>query len=239
MAGEVIDRLVVELAEQVRHRFYGKYRGIVQDNDDPENMGRLKAQVPEILGDQDSPWALPCVPYAGDGEGHYTVPPVGAGVWIEFEAGDPARPVWSGCWWSRSQVPSNNQGTQATPAVKILRTGQGLMIAMDDDGQTIDVSDANGNNMLHIEVQQGKVMLKGTTKVVVEAPQIELVENATHPLVFGDDLLNYLTQLVTLLQSHTHPGELAAGVLPVTPMIPVPTFPMPTPSLLSLKVKTG
>src|SRR5204862_2003047 len=69
-------------------RHYGKYRGTVSDNQDPLNQGRIKANVPEILGEVDSGWALPCVPYAGDKTGVYTVPPVGAGVWVEFQAGD-------------------------------------------------------------------------------------------------------------------------------------------------------
>jgi uncharacterized protein involved in type VI secretion and phage assembly len=182
---------------------------------------------------------LPCAPYAGDGQGQYTIPPVDAGVWIEFEAGDPSRPIWSGAWWGRGQAPENNAGSAAAPSLKIIRSEQGLMVSMDDQGQTIDVSDERGNNLLKIEVQRGQVLLKGATKVVVEAPQIELVENARHPVVFGDELMSYLSQLVAMLQTHTHPGEMAAGIFPVTPMVPVPAFPAPTPSLISMKVKSG
>ena len=68
-----IEQLVVELAEQTRQRFYGKYRGIVQDNNDPSNMGRIKANVDEVLGSQVSPWALPCTPYAADTDGLPTI----------------------------------------------------------------------------------------------------------------------------------------------------------------------
>ena len=73
---------------------------------------------------------------------------------------------------------------------------------------------------MEITVQQGTVKIQGTSKVVVQAPKIEFVEDATHPLVFGDDLLEYLNQIVTLFNTHIHPGEMALGVLPVTPMIP-------------------
>lgn len=239
MESMMVERLTAELAEKQRHGFYGKYRGFVAENEDPRSMGRIRARVPEVLLDEVSPWALPCVPYAADGEGQFTVPPVDAGVWIEFEAGDPARPVWAGCWWGDGQVPQSNQGRTATPSLKVVRSEQGLMVSLDDDGQTIHVSDEDGSNMLQIEVRPGKITIMGATKAVVEAPQIELVENATHPVVFGDELMTYLTQLVTMLQTHTHPGQLAAGVLPVTPMIAVPTFPMPTPSLISQKVKSG
>jgi uncharacterized protein involved in type VI secretion and phage assembly len=233
------ERLVAELAEQMRERFYGKYRGLVTDNDDPRGMGRVRARVPEVLGDTVSPWAMPCAPYAGDGSGQYTIPPVGGGVWIEFEGGDPARPLWAGCWWAEGEAPNNQDGDGRVPGIKVIRSEQGLLLSLDDDGQTISVSDENGDNILKIEVRRGEVLLKGASKVVVESPQIELVENATHPVVFGDELINYLTQLVTMLQTHTHPGELAAGIFPVTPMVPVPSFPMPTPSLVSNKVKSG
>jgi hypothetical protein len=103
----------------------------------------------------------------------------------------------------------------------------------------VKLTDGNGNNLLEIQSGPGLVNLKGQTKVVVEAPQIELVDGAMHPLVFGDSLLQYLTQLVTLYQTHLHPGEMALGVFPVTPAPPVPPIQPPTPDLLSLKVKTG
>lgn len=220
-------------------RFYGKYRGLVTDNRDPSNLGRIRAKVPEVLADVETGWALPALPYSGDGVGHYTIPAKDAGVWMEFEAGDVSRPIWTGCWWGDNQLPKDESGSSATPQMKILRSEEGLLLALDDGGKTITLSDSNGSNLLKIEVQPGKLKLLAATKVVVEAPQIELVENATHPLVFGDDLLTYLNQLVSLFNAHMHPGQLAAGVLPVTPAPPVPVFSPPTPSLLSVKVKTG
>ncbi len=234
-----MDSMVVKLAEQARNQYYGKYRGIVAENEDPENMGRVKARVPDVFQDVVTSWALPCSPYAGVGSGQYSIPAVDAGVWIEFEAGDPAKPIWTGCWWGRDEVPVNEEGTGKSPTLKVIRSETGLLVSMDDDGQTLSISDKDGENILKIEVRSGDVLLKGVSKVTVEAPQICLVENARHPVVFGDNMLKYLTQLVTTLQIHTHPGQLAAGVLPVSPMVPVPTFPLPQTSLLSTKVKSG
>ena len=233
-----MERLVVELAEQQRSRFYGKYRGLVTDVEDPEQLGRIRARVPEVLGDVESPWALPCAPYAGENIGWYAIPRVGSGVWIEFEAGDPARPIWSGAWWAQNELPEDESGAAASPPLKIMRSEEGLMLALDDGGQKITLSDENGRNLITIYVRQGQIRVEAATKVVVEAPQIELVDGASHPLVFGDDLLQYLNQLVQLYQTHTHPGETVLGI-PVTPAPPVPPFPPPSPSLLSLKVKTG
>jgi uncharacterized protein involved in type VI secretion and phage assembly len=220
-------------------RQLGKFRGTVSDNGDPNNQGRIKAKVPAVLQDVESGWALPATPYAGPGVGTWAIPPVGAGVWIEFEGGDVAYPIWSGCWWAGDQRPTDQNGTKAVPSLKVLRSEQGLTVALDDDGHTVSISDGNGQNFLEITVDQGTVKIQAGAKVVVEAPQIQLVESSTHPLVFGDELLTYLNQLVTLFNTHIHPGELAAGVLPVTPMIPAAPFPPADPSLLSLKVTTG
>jgi Type VI secretion system/phage-baseplate injector OB domain len=195
--------------------------------------------VPEVLGEVKSPWALPCAPYAGTNQGFFALPEVGAGVWIEFEAGDPSRPIWVGSWWADDEAPKNEDGSDPIPGRRIFRSNSGLLLAFDDDAKKLSLSDSDAKNFLTIEVNAGKVKVQATTKVVVEAPQIELVESATHPLVFGDDLLTFLNQMINIYQTHTHPGEMALGVFPVTPMTPLPPMPPATPALLSVKVKTG
>ena len=219
-------------------RHYGKYRGTVTDNADPRSQGRIRVQVPEILADVDSGWALPCAPFAGDKLGAYAIPPVGAGVWVEFEAGDPSRPIWVGGWWSSDKVPTDEAGSTATPDVKVSRSVEGLLLAFHDDTKTIALSDSDGQNILKIEVKGGTVTLKASTKVVVEAPLIELVADATHPGVFGDKLTTYLNQLVQSINLHMHPGQMA-GPLPVTPAPPTAPAMPPTPEILSMKVKLG
>lgn len=220
-------------------RFYGKYRGLVVDNQDPLSLGRLKALVPEVLGEVPSGWALPCAPYAGTGAGLFTIPMIGAGVWIEFEAGDVSRPIWVGSWWATGEVPMDEKGTPAQPTTKILRSDFGLLVALDDTAQTITISDALGLNLMTVKVLEGTVLVKSAVRVVLEAPLIQHGDGAAHPAVFGDQLLTYLNQLVTMFNSHVHPGELAAGILPVTPAPPVPPFPPATPSLLSVKNMVG
>ena len=79
-------------------RYFGKYRGSVIDNIDPDRMGRILPEVPHLPGMLLN-WAMPCFPYAGPQVGFFAVPPIGAGVWIEFEGGDPTYPIWSGCYW--------------------------------------------------------------------------------------------------------------------------------------------
>lgn len=80
-------------------KYYGIYRGTVLTNIDPMQMGRITATVPDVSSVTPTTWVSPCVPLAGKQMGTYMVPQMGAGVWIQFEAGDPDRPVYTGGWW--------------------------------------------------------------------------------------------------------------------------------------------
>ncbi len=88
-------------------KFLGKYRGLVIDNIDPEMRGRILVQVPDISTFFPSTWALPCLPVGGMQAGLFAVPPIGAGVWIEFEQGDLSYPIWTGCFFgTAAEVPA-------------------------------------------------------------------------------------------------------------------------------------
>jgi uncharacterized protein involved in type VI secretion and phage assembly len=87
--------------------YFGKYRGTVINNVDPMMMGRIQAMVPDVSSVALSSWAMPCFPLAGIQTGSVAVPPIGAGVWLEFERGDPDYPVWTGCFFgSAAEMPA-------------------------------------------------------------------------------------------------------------------------------------
>jgi hypothetical protein len=91
-------------------RFFGKYRGTVINNVDPQKMGRIMVSVPDVSGISPSTWAMPCVPVLGMQMGLFTVPQIGSGVWVEFEQGNPDYPVWSGCFaGSAADIPAAAQ----------------------------------------------------------------------------------------------------------------------------------
>ena len=86
--------------------FYGKYRGTVVNNVDPEQRGRIQAIVPAVSNVFPTSWAMPCVPMAGKQQGVFMVPQLGSGVWMEFEGGDPDKPIWTGGFWGiAAEVP--------------------------------------------------------------------------------------------------------------------------------------
>jgi len=227
-----------QLLDWTRNRYFGKYRGIATANDDTTNRGRVKVKVPSVYGEELEIWAMPCLPYAGNNVGVFMIPEAGAGVWVEFEAGDPSFPIWTGGYWVNDELPKDQESQEAKPSLRIIRSEKGLMISFNDDSETITLSDKDGSNKMTIEVGGGKIRLQGNMKVVVEAPQIELVESSTHPLVYGDDLLQYLTTLVTTFNSHIHPGSIGPGGTVITTPTMMAASP-PSPGILSTKVKTG
>ena len=139
--------------------FYGKYRGIVTDNLDPLMTGRVRARVPDVMGDAESGWALPCAPFGGSGVGFFAVPAVGAGVWIEFEHGDPEYPVWAGCWFGSAADMPPTLLAPPPPSKKVMIKTEG--------GHTVLIDDTPGIGGITLETATGQ-------KVVLSALGIEI-----------------------------------------------------------------
>jgi uncharacterized protein involved in type VI secretion and phage assembly len=138
-------------------QFFGKYRGTVTDIQDPLFIGRVRARVPDVMGDQESGWAMPCFPFAGSGMGLLGLPKVGAGVWIEFEHGDPEYPIWTGCWLgSAADAPSD---WLVPPYKKVILKTEG--------GHSIIVDDTPGIGGITLQTSGGQ-------KIVLNATSVEI-----------------------------------------------------------------
>ena len=135
------EQILMELVDRTRNRFYGKYRGTVTKVD-ADHVPRIKAKVPSVLADQETNWCMPCVPYAGKDAGIAFMPEVDAGVWIEFEGGDLAYPIWVGCYWHDDELPS-----RVKPDVKVIKTKGNQQIVLDDKDHTITITDSNDNTI--------------------------------------------------------------------------------------------
>jgi hypothetical protein len=143
-------------------QFFGKYRGKVENNIDPMQSGRIQISVPAVLGDGKLSWAMPCVPFAGSGVGFFMIPPVGANVWVEFEAGNPDYPIWSGCFWGVGEVPA----MPAVEQMKLIKT----------DTITLTLSDLPGIGGMKLEVNPPAVATP--LKLVFDMSGIEISNGA-------------------------------------------------------------
>jgi uncharacterized protein involved in type VI secretion and phage assembly len=132
-------------------KFFGLYRATVINNVDPMQIGRIQVIVPDVSNIIPSSWAMPCVPIAGKQMGTFVVPQVGAGVWVQFEQGDPDFPVWTGGFWGvAAEVPALAlAGVPGDPNIVLQSTLQNALVISDVPGPT------------------GGIMLKSTTGATI------------------------------------------------------------------------
>jgi phage baseplate assembly protein gpV len=159
------ERILEELVERLRTRFYGKYRGIVSDVD--AATMRIKAIVPAVLGETPTGWCMPCVPYAGPSVGFAFLPAQGSGVWIEFEGGDVSYPIWVGGYWREGEVPAD-----AGADVKVLVTAAPHELKLDDDAGSITITDPNGNTVTLDS--SGITLANGSSTVAVGSSSVSI-----------------------------------------------------------------
>lgn len=160
------------------NQFFGKYRGTVTDIHDPLMIGRVRATVPDVMGDLDSGWAMPCAPFGGSGMGFFALPKVGAGVWIEFEHGDPDYPIWSGCWF----------GSAADMPPDLLAPPYKKVMVLTEGGHSIVLDDTPGIGGITLKTSGGQKIVMNATgieidngmgaKIKMTGPQISVNDGA-------------------------------------------------------------
>jgi len=160
----MVQTLEYAVAQQARHaarHFFGKYRGRVTDNADPDSRGRIMATVPSVMGDVPVGWALPAFPFAGDGHGQVMVPEVDSAVWIEFEAGDLDYPIWSGGFFLQSDSPPAPKGV----SIRVIVSKNQHKVVLDDQSDKVIVEHAGG---ARLEMTATEISLTiGASKMVM------------------------------------------------------------------------
>ena len=169
--------------------FYGKYRGEVVTAEDPLRLGRVKVSVPGVCRDA---WALPCTPFAGPSVAFSVKPPARASVWVEFEAGDPGKPIVVGYYWDRSVAPVLDAAIELAPGEIKLRCGS----------STVRVSGAG------VEISCSDVSLRlDSAKIAASCGSVALdLSNAGVDLAAGNS---------TSASFHTTEVKLTSGVVQI------------------------
>lgn len=142
----------------------------------PSTVGR-RAVPPDLL-----PWAEPALPFGGSaGQGHISIPPVGATVWVGFEHGFANKPIWLGAWYGVGELPSELQDTSAgaaTPleSVRLIKTTLGHFLLFDDVDGKIRLEAANQAHKLILDGGTDTVTLQkdATNKVEINPTQTRM-----------------------------------------------------------------
>jgi len=162
-------------------QFFGKYRGMVLDNVDPMQLGRLMVQIPDVSNVLPSTWAMPCVPFAGIQQGCFVVPAIGSGVWIEFEQGDADYPIWTGGYWgSAEEVPA--LAMAAAPGLQsfvVQTTAQNTLMISDMPGPTGGILLKSSSGAMIAINETGITISNGQgATIVMTGPSVTVNESA-------------------------------------------------------------
>jgi len=173
--------------------------GIVTDNEDPKDLGRVKLRFPWREADDESHWARIATEMAGTEYGTYFLPEIDDEVLVAFENGDIHRPFVIGALWNGTQKPpqTNADGKNDIREIRsrsdhaiafddaddgsiTIRTTDGNEIVIDDSGtsETIRISDENADNSITLDSENGTVEIDAKSELSLSASTIALDGNS-------------------------------------------------------------
>src|SRR5713101_3452687 len=171
-------------------RFYGVVVGVVTNNQDPENLHRVKVRFPWLSNDVDveSHWARVASPMAGNGRGAYFLPEVDDEVLVAFEHGSVNHPYVLGCLWNGKDTPpeSNANGENNYRTIKS-RSGHVVRLNDAAGSETIEIIDKSEKNKIVINTAENSITIEAKSdikiksamgKLTMEANGIEIKSNA-------------------------------------------------------------
>ncbi len=236
MSSTQLEHTVASLVEKSERRFYGKYRGFVVDNEDPKKLARVTVKVPSVLGNEVvTGWAAACLPYGGmENQGLLFVPEKEAGVWVEFEEGDPECPIWVGTFWcqpkDKSEIPKPNdvEGVEEdevqAPAVtrKIIKTKKGHTIQMEDKDDEemvliVQVKDDEKRNVISLTAEGitllQKIEAENSNKVEMTASGIKLTDLTGNVIDMSDSAFTITSKVAFTIDASEQAVEIKGSTV--------------------------
>ena len=164
-------------------------RAKVKDNEDPNNLGRVRVQFDWQAHLDDTmmtPWLRMAQPYAGGGKGFSFIPEIDEEVMIDFEGGNAERPYIKGTLYNGvgnpdgAWLPNNNSSNQ----IKAIRTRNGHTIEIHDEGNDgyIRIYDNEKENyILTFSTDEKLIKLESTGNIELYA-QNDIIMHAGHDI---------------------------------------------------------
>lgn len=191
-------------------RYFGKYRALVSDTQDPSQIGRLMVKVPVVMGtDEPLGWALPS-PASGGGvnTGDFNSPEIGDYVWVEFEEGDPVKPIWSPGPWAvladGSMIPKHSRGLPDNTDYAIREEGNAppsqfsgsygnVRSINSKDGSFLEFDATSGSERVQLSHYTGtriEMTSDGSLQEIVGANFTQRINGTYSAEIVGDDIRN-------------------------------------------------
>jgi uncharacterized protein involved in type VI secretion and phage assembly len=147
--------------------------GIVTNNKDPENLGRVRVKFPWFSDDDESQWARIATFMAGKNRGALFLPEVDDEVLVAFEHGDMRRPYIIGALWNGVDTPPQEFANDGKNNLRVIKSRSGHLIKLDDTdgGEKIEVIDKSGNNSIVIDAKENTITITSDKDIVLKASQ--------------------------------------------------------------------
>lgn len=161
-------------------RWYGVYPATVRDNDDPENLGRVKVLLvwaPDSAGivglekgQQYEGWARLTTFMAGQNRGAWFIPEIDDEVLVAFEGGHPGRPFVVGSLWNGQDIPPTAMDSQRENNVKLLKSRAGVEIKINDKAgdEYIQIQTPGGRHIKLTDYSKGSIKIKDNSGNSIE-----------------------------------------------------------------------
>ena len=161
-----------ETRDAVTGRVLGVVVGTVTNNQDPDNLGRVKVKFPWLSDEDESYWARIAVPMAGKERGIYCLPEVEDEVLVAFEQGDVRFPYIIGSLWNGKDIPpANNEDGKNNVRVIKSRSGHVIRLNDEDGKETIEIIDKSEKNSLIIDTENNSILITADKDIILSASQ--------------------------------------------------------------------
>jgi len=174
---EVLRGLVTPAAPP--NRFYGVVVGVVTNNQDPDDMHRVKVRFPWLSKDVESNWARVAAPMTGRGRGRYFLPEVDDEVVVAFEHGQIDHPFVIGSLWNgQDTAPESNADGQNNHRTIKSRSGHVLRFNDKAGGETIEIIDRTGSNKIIIDSAANTITIEAQSDITIKSATGKLTMQA-------------------------------------------------------------
>ena len=160
---------------------------VVVDNNDPDQLGRVKVKFPWLEADE-TPWVRVLTPHAGTERGWYSLPEIDDEVLVGYEFGSPDYPVVLGALYNSEAVPAA-EAPDAENNIKLFKTKGGNLITITDTSgsEQISITTKDGDNAVVLDAggpsisvtSKGDLTIKGKN-ISIEADQEVTVKAGTN-----------------------------------------------------------
>lgn len=155
-----------------------KHTAIVIENNDPEELGRVRVQFNWQEGEEMTPWIRVSTAHAGEKRGVYFTPELGDEVIVDFEHNNPNKPYVCDTMYHGETKPEYFDQDNNFKFIKT-RSGHTILLNDEEGKETITIADKN-ENFIKLNTEE--------KTITISAPEVITLQSQVINLLAGDKI---------------------------------------------------